>query len=783
MASEARPRGLAHVGAENDDLPVESDTDSLLPIPHDSDDGTTTSGPDCPSFPTSDVASCPDESVAPITTLTGSDNIASSVHSSDIATTRSTSDDVSDAEEVAPAPLSLPNGRVIDAKNTLRLDIVPSLSSVDASLSSDADTIMVDTGTNSVSPDTNQLSGDLSGGFYKRIHGSDDESSSFQLPTEDMTHLPRKLLPAIDIVAQQKEFEMYTTDVISDRQDNELTEEMVSAEVLYGSDGNPLPLPMQVVEGEAANSEGSSHLANDPSARSTAPDEGTNFANSEQSDGQKRQRGIQKRWIQRGLLVALALALVAALLGTICGNADCSFGNSPRTTPMADDQIANLSNASTPTTSPVAALPSSSPMSSSSSSSSPIEQVVDYINSITLTGQTFTTDVAALDSASPEAKALLSLLVNIQINLVPNTASSRFRWLQMYALSTLLAQLPFFTYVGHECDWDGVKCAFIDLGDPLGRQKVVVQLNFSSFGVNGPLSMDLGLLSNLEHVDLSSNLCSGTLPTSLDRWTNLTFFDISSSLLVGALPSAIGLWTKLRHFNMNGNSLTGSLPDFLEQWSNVEIIDVRSNAMSGPLPDSIGQWTSLTVFDIGKNKFSGSLPASIEQWSNLRWFDANDNSLTGFLPTSLGQWTNVTHIDLFDNDLSGPLPETVGQWTALEYFDAKLNSLNGSLPVTVGGWSRLVHLNLNSNALGGTLPDSIGQWTNLVFVSLENNKFSGTVPQSVINWSHLRQAYLRLNNLSGSIPGKVCDAFNATLVFLWADCVSKIVCECCTTCW
>jgi hypothetical protein len=90
---------------------------------------------------------------------------------------------------------------------------------------------------------------------------------------------------------------------------------------------------------------------------------------------------------------------------------------------------------------------------------------VDYISSITLTGQTFTTDVASLDSASPEAKALFSLLVNIQINLVPNTTSSQFRWLQMYTLSTLLAQLPSFKYLGHKCDWDGVKCAFIDLGE------------------------------------------------------------------------------------------------------------------------------------------------------------------------------------------------------------------------------------------------------------------------------------------------------------------------------
>jgi hypothetical protein len=150
--------------------------------------------------------------------VTGNDNIALFVDSSDIANTQSTgtSDDVAVPEETTrPAPLRLPNGNLIDAKNTLQPDI---------------------------------------------------------------------------------------------------------------------PLSVQ---GEAADMEGSHHLASDPSVRPTAP---TNIASSEPSDGQKRRRRTQKRWIQWGLLVALALLLVAALVRTICGNVGCSLGNSPRTTPIANDR-------------------------------------------------------------------------------------------------------------------------------------------------------------------------------------------------------------------------------------------------------------------------------------------------------------------------------------------------------------------------------------------------------------------------------------------------------------
>jgi hypothetical protein len=67
MTTEARPCGLVHSEAGNDDTPAESNTDSLPTIPQDTDDRTSTST-EIPSVSTSDIASSTDVSATAMTT-------------------------------------------------------------------------------------------------------------------------------------------------------------------------------------------------------------------------------------------------------------------------------------------------------------------------------------------------------------------------------------------------------------------------------------------------------------------------------------------------------------------------------------------------------------------------------------------------------------------------------------------------------------------------------------------------------------------------------------------
>jgi hypothetical protein len=182
------------------------------------------------------------------------------------------------------------------------------------------------------------------------------------------------------------------------------------------------------------------------------------------------------------------------------------------------------------------------------------------------------------------------------------------------------------------CSWYGITCQTMDLGDGIGIQNVVTEIDFydnnndSRNNYVGTIPADLGLLTMLKHFDLYNNVLTGTLtgtlPASIGQWTALTYFDVSYNFgFYGTLPASIGQWTSLTYFN------------------------VRSNALSGTLPESIGQWTALTYFDVGVNALTGTIPASIGNWSEIEiaWFELNDFIFS--MPNGICPYINKTNGD------------------------------------------------------------------------------------------------------------------------------------------
>eukprot|EP00978_Attheya_sp_CCMP212_P010881 scaffold26486_cov26-Attheya_sp.AAC.1 len=103
-------------------------------------------------------------------------------------------------------------------------------------------------------------------------------------------------------------------------------------------------------------------------------------------------------------------------------------------------------------------------------------------------------------------------------------------------------------WVGVSCDTDN-KITKLDLGSR------------GSFGLNGTLPSDIGLLTNLEKLDFSNNQVSGTIPIQIGLLTNLESLFFNNNQLTGPIPTQIGLLTNLEVLDFGFNQLiTGMIP-------------------------------------------------------------------------------------------------------------------------------------------------------------------------------------------------------------------------------
>jgi hypothetical protein len=490
-------------------------------------------------------------------------------------------------------------------------------------------------------------------------------------------------------------------------------------------------------------------------------------------------------WLLNGLVVVMAMMGVG--VGVYCGTGNCTPNRGSNAT-ISSDNVGNTTSSDSAGNSTSSDNAGNSTSSDSAGNLTPPENtlmLLEFIHNITLSNESIT-----INGTNPESRAVAWMFNNAEffnmsslISTTNNGASFRVR--QQFSLLTMwFQQTTTEQWVNvngwlndpDECNWYGISCQTMDLGESMGMQNVVTQIDFynvdddDATGNNffGTIPADLGLLTMLEHFGLKGNPLSsdeggsslnGTLPASIGQWTALTYFAVENNGLSGSLPESIGQWTALTYFGFFNNALTGTLPESIGQWTALTSFVVSGNVLTGPFPESIEQWTALELFVVGDNSLTGTLPESIGQWTALTYFDASNNfALNGTLPDSIGQWIALTSFYFSDSTLAGTLPEFIGQWTALEIFKVYNNSLTGAIPVSIGNWSQIYD------------------------VSFNNNQFTGTIPASIGNWSLVDYAYFYNNQFTGVMPIEICPYINATEAnALEADCV--ISCNCCTNCY
>ncbi|KAG7972945.1 hypothetical protein I3843_07G206000, partial [Carya illinoinensis] len=234
----------------------------------------------------------------------------------------------------------------------------------------------------------------------------------------------------------------------------------------------------------------------------------------------------------------------------------------------------------------------------------------------------------------------------------------------------------------------------------------VINILLTNMNLMGQLSGDIGSLSELQTLDLSSN-----------------------KQMTGRLPQEIGSLKKLVTLTLTGCSFFGTIPDSLGSLEQLVYLSLNSNKFTGNIPNSFGNLSNLYYLDLTDNQLEGSIPVSDETVPGLdmllqtKHFHFGKNNLSGTIPPKLfSSNMSLIHVFFDNNNLTGSIPSTLGLVQTLEAVRFDRNSLSGPLPTNLNDLTNVTDLYLSNNNVTGPIPNLTGM-NSLSYVDVSNNSF------------------------------------------------------------
>ncbi|TYI63479.1 hypothetical protein E1A91_D09G021000v1 [Gossypium mustelinum] len=298
------------------------------------------------------------------------------------------------------------------------------------------------------------------------------------------------------------------------------------------------------------------------------------------------------------------------------------------------------------------------------------------------------------------------------------------------------------------------------------NQLALMTLHLRNCRLSGTIPPNIGELESMVDLDLSNNWFIGPIPSSVSNLTNLDSLFLQSNQLDGSIPKDIGRLTNLVALNLSSNCLVGPIPSSVSNLTNLSSLFLQSNQLNGSIPEDIGGLTILVELKLSSNGLLGHIPPSLGHLTNLVELDLSSNRLSGHIPSSLGQLTNLVELDLSSNRLSGHIPSSLGQLTNLVELDLSSNRLSGHIPSSLGQLTKLEYLYLSHNQISGVIPPNLGSLSNLWCLSMASNLLEGPIPHEIESLKALEWLDLSDNKLSGSIPTQIGNLSNLTGLIL-----------------
>jgi Leucine-rich repeat (LRR) protein len=99
------------------------------------------------------------------------------------------------------------------------------------------------------------------------------------------------------------------------------------------------------------------------------------------------------------------------------------------------------------------------------------------------------------------------------------------------------------------------------------------------------------------------------------------------------LPTELGLLTNLNLLDLTGSSFGGRIPDEFFHLRSLDTLYLSDNQFSGTIGSGLGLLTLLIKLKMSNNNFTGNVPSEISRLTSLEALEINGNPyLTGSMP-------------------------------------------------------------------------------------------------------------------------------------------------------
>lgn len=190
----------------------------------------------------------------------------------------------------------------------------------------------------------------------------------------------------------------------------------------------------------------------------------------------------------------------------------------------------------------------------------------------------------------------------------------------------------------HPCSSYGIKCS--------GGS--VRSLHFFNNNLSGSIPPEIGNLTDLIILELSSNQLFGSILSQVGNLTKLNGLYLDRNQLSGSIPAEIYNLTSLREINLNHNQLSGSISPEIDNLINLVYLNLSNNNLSGSIPPEIGNMTDLGHLGLCSNQLCGEIPFGLTNLKNLygainlciqnNYLITNNSVLDEFLVSKGGDW-------------------------------------------------------------------------------------------------------------------------------------------------
>ncbi|KAG6541342.1 hypothetical protein Mapa_017284 [Marchantia paleacea] len=395
------------------------------------------------------------------------------------------------------------------------------------------------------------------------------------------------------------------------------------------------------------------------------------------------------------------------------------------------------------------------------------------------------------------------LLLTITVSMFSRTFSSVEEGTALTKImTTWKKEFPSWIPGSDPCDgWENVLCT-------RGR---VTALNLTSSNISGKMPEEIGVLRELENLDLSYNDFRGSLPDSLALCQNLRSLILQDSPWNTAFPSVITKLPRLEFLEASNAGLTGHIPRKFYNMGSLKHIYLGNNTQLTANLEDFSLFPELLNLSIWRMKFEDSeLPSKLSTLSKLQYFNCHDCNLTGGLPESYGELTDLIEFNVRANALTGGIPDSYKKLRNMVAFRVDNNALLGPFPNWMFDyWPNLTSLVFSNNQFYGTpynvsyLETKFNLTNKMNFMRWDCNYVTGPEPcgrQGGNNCSEQTFSYTQgglgfsgkysfdqncwdnvYTNFSAIVGGEVCTGHPLTCEGFYSQVVNRKICPVCPT--